>query len=181
VCGLFTLFLNETKGGARHRLTIDKGKLETLAIDLDTQQQCEEWFYPDERTETDEGYPYMTKAIKLEDPPVYVRVCLTFYPDAQTAMQEYERIVEYIMRWGYEYTTIELNENCDYFYTKTRTYLTTDHIFALRSDGRYETEAGIRYKNIIIEFEESSGQRKSSIGEVIDQLLAEYEEYKAVM
>jgi len=179
VCGLFALFLNETKGGARHRLTIDKGKLETLAIDLDTPEQYEEWFCPDERTETDEGYPYMTKAIKFGNPPVHVRVELTFYPDAETAMQAYERLVEKTMRWRYKCTTIELNENYNYYYTKTYSDLTTDHIFALLSTGEYETEAGIRYKNIVINFSEYSHQRKSSIGEVIDRLLAEYEEYKS--
>jgi len=159
-------------------LTIDKDKLETLAIDLDTQEQYEEWFCPKELTETNEGYPYMTKAVKLGHPPVYVSVGLTFYPDIHAAMQAYERLAEDSMWWGYKYTTIELDKDYEYYFTKTRTDLTTDHLFALISTGEYETGAAIRYKNLIFEFSEYSHQRKSRIGEVIDQLLAAYEQYR---
>jgi len=180
VCGLFGLFLIEVGDGFRHRLTIDKGKLEAFVIDLDTQEQYEEWLCPEERTETKEEYPHMTKEIKLGNPPVYVSVGLTLYPDTQTAMQAYERIIEYPWRY-YQRKTIELNEDYEYYFTKTRTDLTSDHLFALLSNGDYETAAGIRYKNIIFEFSEYSHQRKSRIGEAIDQLLAEYEQYKAGM
>ena len=43
----------------------------------------------------------------------------------------------------------------------------------------YSSTVGIRYKNVVFEFSEHSHQRKSRIGEVIDRLMAEYEQYKS--
>jgi len=174
---LFGAFVYITGNGYSYELSIAKEKLETFIIDLETPQQYEEWFCPDERIVTVDGHLYLRKDCEYvyENP----LICLTYYTDIQAAKKMYDLSLSLKEKYarGEKYTAISLNADYEYYFSDTHTYTRSDHLFGLFPEGEYSSKVGIRYKNVIFEFTEISPQRESRIDEAIDQLQADYEQY----
>jgi len=51
-------------------------------------------------------------------------------------------------------------------------------LFGLFPEGEYTSEVGVRHRNVVFKITETSRQRERRLDDVIDRLLAEYEEYK---
>ena len=177
VCCLFGAFVYITGNGYSYKLSIAEEKLEAFIIDLDTPQQYEEWFCPDKRIVTVDGHLYLTKGFAYSyDEPL---ICLTYYTDVLAAKKMYDLSLSLNEKnsRGKKYTAISRNADYEYYFSDIHTYTRSDHLFGLFPEGEYSSEVGIRYKNVVFSFSETSRQRESRIGEAIDQLLADYEQY----
>jgi len=185
-CALFGFAVHIWSNGYSYNLQLDKKKLEALLIDLETAQQFEEWFCPDERiaSPSSDEQLYMTKTISFEEPNGYIRIKLVFFRDRQAAINEYDHslIVESKYRNRRNYTIKMAEADIEYCCTRTSRELSRDSfgaifLFWLLPYNSYNSNAKVRYENIIFDFVEYSTQRKSRIAEVIDQLLLDYEQY----
>jgi len=183
-CALFLFSIRVFIAGYPYRLQMDRESLKTLFIDLDTAQQYEEWFCPDERfvsSHEDEDYFYMRKTFKFEDEPYrYVNVKITIFCDSQTAAESIK--LERKQLLGRMGKIRRVSTDYEYCFSRTRRDLVQDSHFAILlcliwPADDYVSNVAIRYKNAVFEFTEFSDQRESRIDEVIDQLLADYERY----
>jgi len=182
-CALFLFSIRVFIGGYPYRLHMDRETLKTLFIDLDTAQQYEEWFCPDEgfvppHEDTD---LYMSKAFKFDNEPYrWVNVTITIYCDSQTAHESMEFGRKQLLgRMG---KIRRLSMDYEYCFSRTERSLTQDTYAAillclLMPSDSYVSNVAIRYKNAVFKFTEFSNQRESKIDEVIDQLVSDYEQY----
>ena len=185
-CYLVRIAVNGMKNGFSYELNIDKEKLETLIIDLDTPQQYEEWFCPDELFSSFAEYSIMSKNVELKRPDGSIDIKLFYYSDAKAAIQSFDyhfKLEEEMKKlfpemYHAEYKRKKLNEEYEYCFTNTRA---SPGPFLFLVPDSYVSEVKIRLCNVVIEFDEFSYQRKSRIGEAIDQLWANYERYKEEM
>ena len=179
VCGIIRLSFHIASKGYTYEPNIDIAKLETFRIDLDTAEQYEEWFCPNERTETDE-YILMSRMISFEDEPYrHADVSLFWYPDEQAAIERFEHYF-HLENEAYAvkmHTSKKLDANYDYYFSKIYSVDIEDYFFLVLPSS-YSFDAGIRYKNVIFTFWESYYRRESRLDEMIDRLLAAYEQYK---
>jgi len=182
-CALFLFSIRVFIGGYPYRLQMDRETLKTLFIDLDTAQQYEEWFCPDERSVP----PHkdmdlrMSKTFKFENEPYsWVDVTIRIYCDSQIAAESMEFGRKQLLgRMG---KIRRLSTDYEYCFSRTERYLVQDSHFAILlcliwSADSYVSNVAIRYKNAVFEFTEFSDQRESRIDEVIDKLLFDYERY----
>ena len=132
VCCLVVLFIHIINKGYSYELSIGRENLEAFMLDLDTQQQYEEWFCPEERIERDECL-VLSREIKFEDEPYrWVDVTLECYPDTQAAVESYNYHFNLERKYSPEITQIKiLNADYDYYFTKTRTGPIEDYLFAI--------------------------------------------------
>jgi len=180
VCGLIALLVHNANDGYTYEPNVDIAKLEAFRIDLDSLEQYEEWFRPDERKEMEE-YTLMSRMISLEDEPYRLfDVRLEWHPDEQAAIESYERYLQPQIEVYSKtlHTTKRLDANYDYYFSKIYSVDIEDYFFLVLPSS-YSFYATIRYKNVIFTFWEDFYRRESRVDEVIDQLLAEYEQYKA--
>ena len=176
VCCLFGVFVYITGHGYTYKTNIDTENLEAFHIDLDTAEQYEEWFCPETRFET-EDYLYMQKGIELAYPYGYVYITLECFADTQEAIDMHALHLKSPWRER-KPTTKTVNADYEYYFTTTHTYTRSDHLFGLFPEGEYTSEVGVRHRNVVFKITETSRQRERRLDDVIDRLLAEYEEYK---
>lgn len=191
MCCVFWLILHASGNGYSYDLSIDREKLKSFIVDLDTPEQYEEWFRPEKRFEfiDEEIIADMSKVIDFKDPYGSVHAALTCYANSQVAKEMYDSYFEreekrkdmYPTVRRDEYTKKMLGADHEYYFTKTYASAKEDYLFLLLPDGDYMSTVGIRYKNVVFKFMEHSYQRKTRIDEVMDQLLADYERYKEEM
>lgn len=179
ICCTIVLSIHIASKGYTYEPNIDKAKLETFRIDLDTSQQYEEWFCTKWREEK-EDYLILSRMFHFEDEPYrLVDITLEWYPDEQAAIESYEQYLQpQIEAYSkFLHTTKKLDANYDYFYSKIYSVDIEDYFFFVLPSS-YSFYARIRYKNVIFLFDEFFYRRESRLDEMIDQLLAEYEQYR---
>jgi len=178
-CCLLGAILHVMINGYSYELRIDKSKLETFYIDLETVQQYEDWFCPEEQYAPVVGERELRMSKKLwltEEPNRWINVTLDCYTNAHAAERGFAAIAKSPGMFR-SHTTKKLNEDYEYCYTSTDREV-GDIILLFRPDPEYRSKVAIRYKSVVFEFTEYSSQRKSRIDEAIDQLLTDYEQYK---
>jgi hypothetical protein len=178
VCCLLGLALYISGKGYSYELDIDQKKLEAFYVDLDTPEQYEEWFCPEYQYVSVEGTLNMRKEIKFEGGPYcHVNIGLEYRTDEQAAIEGYGIHLPYMGVIGQGVATTK-KMSAEYEYAFTDTHSGTDHeLFGFLPDG-YDSAVMIRYKNLIFTFSENSSERESRLGETIDLLWADYEQYK---
>jgi hypothetical protein len=177
--------VNFYKNGYPYRFSLDRAKLEAFCVNLVTPQQYEDWLCPDFLHDSFASNELdMTKMIWLEDKlqrSMHISVNVQVYSDAENAKWSYDNSYKAAESFWPKrgYTSVELNSEYDYYFTKTyREFANDGWFWFLPHTKWYKSRVRVRYKNVIFCFEEYSNQRESRIGEVIDQLWADYEQYK---
>jgi len=179
-------------GKYSYERSFEKEKLETFIIDLDTSQQYEEWFCPDNRFVPfdDRIKVDMSKTVVFEKKPYRsVDIALTCYIDTQAAIESYNHYFESAKKTNEmfpslprdEYITKRINPNYEYSYKASTIFNENFWSWYFFSEYVPVPEVRIRYKNVIFRFTDYSVQRNSRINATIDLLWADYERYKEEM
>lgn len=160
-------------------ISVNSEHLESFRIDFDTSQQYEEWFCSDPR-ELWQDELEMSKAIKLENPHEKIRVEFFFCEDELRAKELYDVTLEHT-RLPYR-PTIKISEDYEYAIGDAYDYKKYNGFRFVPELGYYTANVAIRYKNVMFIFWKfPKEERESRLGEAIDLLWADYEQYMKEM
>jgi len=185
VCALQISFIFwEPKLGIK----LDEGALKTFAVELETPEQYEQWFQPEmdfEYYDTNRSSwaletHAMGKYLLRKKPDAYNNVFVNFKyfeteEQAKATFDEESRSYRFVSG-----KTKQINPEHEYICSKTTFVIAAPCavFFAFLPEGRFSSDVMIRHKNAIYTFGEYSGTRRSQIDKVIEELWADYLEYK---
>jgi len=164
-----------------YEISVDSKRLESFFVDFDTPQQYEDWFCPDERRVTTDyllrSTLKMRKTIVLEKTHSEVYVRITCYVDTPYAGECYNSVLAHSRDIPYRQRK-DIGAEYEYAIGDAYTYKKYNG-FWYEPDGEYNSTVAIRYKFTVFEFFENTDEpRENRLGEAIDQLWADYEQYK---
>jgi len=181
ICLLAFIFVRDFSSNYyTYKITVDSEHLESFFIDFDTPQQYEEWLCPDERYGGTDTFS-MDKTIVLDNPYNEVRFSLTYFEKVQSSISYYNSIMKFYASDKIFKPPIKIGEDYEYSFSNAHCRKEYNGLWSERVEDYYASVM-IRYKNCYIRFtEETKEPRESRLGEAIDQLWADYEQYKSNM